>query len=167
MNIFLVLIVSLFRVYISLIAGFYVSDAKHGNKPCRSFIDLWYDYNYDESVASCTEDHDTLHVRLVYNTYVYKEIRYHAAYTVWDLFSSIGVIIGVFLGGSLLQLPDLLEQLHDNMKKEKKHFYYEATPVKKRLKVLVTEIQMMQREIAVLKLPMVKRMQTREYETPV
>ena len=146
----------------------YNSNTKYGTQPCRSFVDLWYDYKYDESIDSCTEDKDTLHIRLVYKSYFYKEIAYHPAYSLWDIFSSIGVIIGLFFGGSLIQLPDFLTKIQDNINNDEVRISSrETTPVNACIKALITEIQMMKMEIAILKLPEATRLQRPKYETLV
>ena len=146
----------------------YNSKGKYGSQPCRSFVDLWYDYKYDESIDSCTEYNDTLHISLVYKNHFYKEIAYYPAYSLWDLFSSIGLIMGLFFGGSLIQLPDLLTKIQDNTDTvEVRTSTREATPVNACIKAITTEIQMMKNEIAILKLPEATRLQRRKYETLV
>lgn len=147
--------------------GLHNSNANRFIKPCSSFVDLWYDYSVDDSVDSCNNDQDTLHVMIVYNNIHFKEIGYYRAYTAWDLLSSISVIIGLFLGGSFLQLPDLFRKIYDNVKTKKSDLRYGRISIRKQLKLLIREIKKMKQDIDILKRPMIMRLQRRENETMV
>ena len=147
--------------------GLHNSNANRLIKPCSSFVDLWYDYSLDDSVDSCTDEQNTLHVMIVYNSLDFKEIGYYRAYTAWDLLSSISVIIGLFLGGSFLQLPDLFRKVYGNVKRKKNELPYGRMSIKKQVKLLIREIKMMKKDIDILKLPMIRRLQRRENETMV
>ena len=147
--------------------GLHNSNVNRLIEPCRSFVDLWYDYSFDNSVDSCADDQDTLHVMILYNNLHFKEIGYYRAYTTWDLLSSISVIIGLFLGGSFLQLPDLFKKIYDNVKRKKNDLQFGRISIKKQVKFLAREIKMMKKDIDILKRPMIMRLQRRENETMV
>ena len=94
----------------------YESNAKLLIKPCRSILDLWYDYDLDDSEEWCTDDKDHWHISLVYNNVPFKEIGLVPAYTIWNLVSNIGVIIGFFFGFSLVQVPGFMLYVHRRLK---------------------------------------------------
>ena len=113
----------------------YNSNAKQLIQPCRSVVDLWYD-SFDEVIDSCTDEQDILHVTVVYNNLHFKEMKLVRAFSIWNLFSSITVIMGLFLGVSLLQLPEILNKAIVEKRNEQIPVSYETRYAKEITKVL-------------------------------
>ena len=84
--------------------------------PCRSIQDVQIEYNLEDSMDGCKNDNKTLQITAVYNGFLYKEIRMVRSFTVWNLLSSLGVIIGLFYGASLIQVPEFLKALRRRTK---------------------------------------------------
>ena len=84
--------------------------------PCRSIHDVQIEYNLEDSMDGCKNDNKTLQITAVYNGFLYKEIRMVRSFTVWNLLSSLGVIIGLFYGASLIQVPEFLKALRRRTK---------------------------------------------------
>ena len=132
-------------------ASLYNANANQSTRPCRSIVDLWYE-QLDETIDLCTDDPSTLHLTVVYNNLRFKEMEFIRKYTIWDLLSSISVILGLFLGISFLQLPDMLVAL--KRRKEKKHCNtYEVRHLGELLPMLLREIKNNKRRIALLEHP--------------
>ena len=77
------------------------------------------EYNSGDLFTSCTDDDDTMYITAVYNNFPFKETTLVRAFTVWNLLSSISVIIGLFYGVSLIQLPDIVKKINRIRKKKK------------------------------------------------
>ena len=88
-------------------------------KPCRTVRDVQMEYNSGDLFTSCTDDDETMYITAVYNNFPFKETTLVRAFTVWNLLSSISVIIGLFYGVSLIQLPDIIKKLKRIRKKAK------------------------------------------------
>ena len=84
--------------------------------PCRSIQDVQIEYNLEDSMDGCKNDNKTLQITAVYNGFLYKEIRMVRSFTVWNLLSSLGVIIGLFYGASLIQVPKFIKALRRRKK---------------------------------------------------
>ena len=132
-------------------ASLYNANENQLTRPCRSIIDLWYE-QFEETVDLCTDDPDTLHLTVVYNNLRFKEMEFIRKYTIWDLLSSISVILGLFLGISFLQLPDMLDALK-RRKKKKNCNSYEVRHLGELLPMLLREIKNNKRRIALLEHP--------------
>ena len=113
------------------------SNHKRNTKPCHSIMNVHIDYNSQHLLGSCTNDSDTFHVTAFYNNFSYKETILVRAYTVWNLISSIGVIIGLFFGVSLIQLPDIFRKL-TGAKYRKTWF---ESPTKEKAKLLTLQME--------------------------
>ena len=138
--------------------------AKSLIQPCRSILDLWYDYDFDNLKGSCS---DTLHISIIFNNLPFKEISFVPAYTIWNLISSISVVIGFFLGFSLIQLPDLLLKLKKKMKKKPGSCHYTHRILKRNISLMKKDIDKLKKDIEVLKDPIIKRLKDREHESCV
>ena len=79
--------------------------------PCRSINDVKLEYNLDNSIHGCKNDNKTFHITAKYNAFLFKEMRTVRSYTAWNLISNIGVVIGLFLGVSLINVPELVKGL--------------------------------------------------------
>ena len=88
-------------------------------KPCRTVRDVQMEYNSGDLFTSCTDDDETMYITAVYNNFPFKETTLVRAFTVWNLLSSISVIIGLFYGVSLIQLPDIVKKINRIRKKKK------------------------------------------------
>ena len=90
--------------------------------PCRSIRDLKIEYNFDDLKNTCEISNETLQITAIFNKFMFKEIKVVRAYTIWNLVSSIGVIIGVVYGVSLIDLPEITKisrnQIRKNFSKE-------------------------------------------------
>ena len=160
---------------------------KRNAKPCRSVMNVQIDYSSQHSFGSCANDSGTFHVTAFYNNFSYKETILVRAYTVWNLISSIGVIIGLFFGVSLIQLPDIFRQL--TRAKYKKTWFESPTKGQQKLPILQMEnqiqdakyleemkkerlaadkeIQTIKEDISLFKNHVVQLLQKHEYETVV
>ena len=87
--------------------GLYNSNSKRLIRPCRYMQYLWHDYTFD---TSCMEEKGTFHIKVVYNSLPYKEIQFVPSHTLWGLTTNVLTIVGVFLGVSLYQTPNLLHR---------------------------------------------------------
>ena len=146
----------------------YNSNARHLIRPCRSVVDVWY-HNFDEAIDSCTDEPDTLHITIVYNNLHFKDMKFVRAYTIWDLISSLSVIIGLYLGVSVIQLPDMMSKALGKKKKRRDKAYYEARRATKVLITLIEEIENIKREMLVIKPlnPLLLQTSTETLETTV
>ena len=150
-------------------------------------MNVQIDYNSQHSFGSCTNNSETFHVTAFYNQFSYKETILVRAYTVWNLISSIGVIIGLFFGVSLIELPDIFRQLTRakyrkswfesplkekaklptlQMEKQTQDAKYIEEMKKERL-AADKEIQTIKEDISLFKNHMVQLLQKHEYETVV
>ena len=132
-------------------ASLYNANANQLIRPCRSIVDLWYE-QFEETMDLCNDDPNTLHLTVVYNNLRFKEMEFIRKYTIWDLLSSISVILGLFLGISFLQLPDMLEALNKR-KKKKNYNTYEVRHLGELLPMLLREIKNNKRRIILLEHP--------------
>ena len=83
---------------------------------CRSASSVQLEYNFDDLMSTCSKDDDTIQITALYNRFLYKETKMVQAYTEWDLFSTIGVIIGFFYGWALINIPDMARSLHKKIR---------------------------------------------------
>lgn len=145
----------------------YNYNARNLIKPCRTILDLWYDYDVDHSVDSCTSYDENLHITVVFNNLPFKEMSFVSAYTLWNVLSDISVIMGLFLGFSIINLPDLLQKLSGRIDDLIGSSFYKKSNVEKRFDLLKIEIDMLKKDISLLKLPIVNQLRTRQFETRV
>jgi len=145
----------------------YNYNAGHLNKPCRTILDLWYDYEFDQSVESCTDDDENLHITVVFNNLPFKEISFVPASTMWNLLSSFGVIASLFLGFSLIQLPDLFQGLNKRVDDLIGCSCYKKDKMDKSIGLIQLEIEMLKKDISQLKLPIINELRARKFETRV
>ena len=135
------------------------------HKPCHSVMNVKIDYNSQHLFGSCTNLSDTFHATVFYNNFSYQETILVRAYTVWNLLSSIGVIIGLFFGVSLIPLPDLFGQLTGT--KSRNHCSKSPEKMKKEQLEADKEIQTIKEDICLFKNHMIQLLQKHEYETVV
>ena len=145
----------------------YNNNARHLNTPCRSIIDLWYDYDFDNSAKSCTDDDENTQITVVFNNLPFKEISFVKSYTLWNVLSGIGVIVGFFFGFSLIQLPDLVQKLLKRVDYINGYSIYDKEDGNRIIALLKIEMAMLKKEISLLKLPIVNQLRTRKFETKV
>ena len=112
----------------------YNANANQLVRPCRSIVDLWYE-NFDEPIDLCTDDPQTLHLTVIYNNLQVKEMKFVRKYTLFDLISSISLILGLFIGISLLQLPGVLDKAFDETKKTKNYIIHKVRRLSEHLEV--------------------------------
>lgn len=137
-------------------------------KPCRSILDLWYDNDIDNSMESCTDDEDTFHITVRFNDLPFKEISFVPAYTIWNLLSSISIIFGLFFGVSLIQLPDLLLKLEIWMDHDRQSLATNGPKNdKQRIEMILNEVNRLKKDVEILKLPVIHKLQERQFETTV
>ena len=111
----------------ALLSALQYLEYNHDTNPCRSIQDIQIEYNVDDSMNACENDDETLQIIAIYNKFLFKEMRMVRAYTVWNLISSIGVIIGLFFGVSLIDFPDMVKELRVSVRK-----YISKKPSKRR-----------------------------------
>ena len=145
----------------------YNYNARHLLKPCRTILDLWYDYDYDHSVGSCTEEDENLHITVVFNDLPFKEISLVPAYTMWNVLSNIAVVLSLFLGFSLIQLPDLFKKLGKRDGGRIGFMFYKKDDINKSIDSIQKEIEILKKDICRIKLSVVKQLQSRQFETRV
>ena len=145
----------------------YDSNAKRLLKPCRTILDFWYDYNFDRFIESCTDDEESFSITVIFNDLPLKEMTFVPARSLLDLLSNISVIIGIFVGVSLFQLPDLLSKFCKWIKSNSDHSNYQEQHRNESVDQLWIEIETMKADIELLQLPVIKRLQYLQRETYV
>ena len=85
--------------------------------PCRSIRDLKIEYNFEDLKNTCKIPNETLEITAIFDKFLFKEVNVVRAYTVWNLVSSIGVIIGVFYGVSLIDVPEMVKMSRTQIRK--------------------------------------------------
>ena len=146
----------------------YSYNERHLIKPCRSILDLWYDNDIDNSMESCTDDEDTFHITVLFNDLPFKEISFVPAYTIWNLLSSISIIVGLFFGVSLIQLPDLLLKVGKWMDHDRQNLATNGpNNDKQRIEMILNEVNRLKKDVEILKLPVIHKLQERKFETTV
>jgi hypothetical protein len=145
----------------------YNSNAKRLLKPCRSILDFWYDYDFDRSFESCTDEEESFSITILFNDLPLKEITFVSAHTLLDLLSNISVIIGIFVGASLFQLPDIHSKFVKWINSNSEQPQYQEKNTKERIDQLWMEIETIEKDITLLKLPVIKRLQHLQAETEV
>ena len=86
---------------------------------------LWHDYTFD---TSCVDEKGTFHIKVVYNSLPYKEIQFVPYHTLWGLTTNVLTIVGVFLGVSLYQAPNLLHTAKHRIKRVFGYPHHEEKP---------------------------------------
>ena len=74
---------------------------------CQTMTNIQTAYDTDDLKKACQFDKDTFQIIGIFNRFLYKDTKTVRAYTLWKLFSDIGVIIGFFLGVSLMNIPEM------------------------------------------------------------
>ena len=90
--------------------GMYESHEEKIIKPCRYIQYLWSDYEFRSSCPNEIGIDGTFQISVVYNDLPFKEISFLPAHTLWGLITNMLTIVGVILGVSVCQIPDLLER---------------------------------------------------------
>ena len=85
--------------------------------PCRLIRDLKIEYNFDDLKNTCKISNETLQITAIFNTFMFKEIKMVRAYTIGNLASSIGVIVGIFYGVSLIDVPEMVRKSQNKVDK--------------------------------------------------
>ena len=101
--------------------------------PCRSIRDLKIEYNFDDLKNNCKTADDTLQITANFNKFLFKEIKQVRAFTIGNLASSIGVIIGIFYGVSLIEVPDMVRKSLNKMERN----FSKKGPHRRKSQVLV------------------------------
>ena len=143
---------------------------RHLLKPCRSKLDLWYDNNINTMAETCSDDEDTFHIKVLFNDLTFKEISFVRAYTIWNLLSSLCVIMSLFFGFSLIQLPDLLLERKMMKKLQQNLSLSESKTIKtinQDIELLSSEVEKLRNDVETLKLPIVRQLHNRQFETTV
>ena len=147
----------------------YDSNEKRLMKPCRTILDLWYDYDFDDTVDWCNNNKEHLRVSLIYDNTPFKEISLVPAHTIWSIISNIGVIIGFFFGFSMIQLPRFIQSLRRRLKKNdhRSHCVQNDQVTTNTITEFQIRLDMMEKELALLKHPVIHRLRQRDFETSV
>ena len=74
---------------------------------CQTMTNIQTTYDTDDLRNACQFDKDTFQITGIFNRFLYKDTKTVRAYTLWKLFSDIGVIISFFLGVSLMNIPEM------------------------------------------------------------
>ena len=101
----------------AFLAALQYLEHNHETNPCRSIQDVQLEYNVDDLMEACKTDDETLQITAIYNKFLYKEMKMVRAYTVWNLISSISVIVGVFYGVSFMNLPGMVKGLRRKVRR--------------------------------------------------
>ena len=143
--------------------GLYESNSKSLNKPCTSIVDMSYD-DFENVVDVCTDEKDLLHLKVEYQELYYKETKFVRQYDFWNFVEDITFIIGIFLGVSWQQLPDLMTYLPKN-KKNKNRVSDKIKNNEEKIQTLTLEIDNSKKKIAALEYTV--QLQRRGYVTDV
>ena len=74
---------------------------------CQTMTNIQTTYDTDDLRNACQFDNGTFQITGIFNRFLYKDTKTVRAYTLWKVFSDIGVIIGLFLGLSLMNVPEM------------------------------------------------------------
>ena len=85
---------------------------------CQMMTNIQTTYDTDDLKNACQFDKDTFQITAIFNRFLYKDTKTVRAYTLWKLFSDIGVIIGFFLGVSLMNIPEMAIGLGNIIKRK-------------------------------------------------
>ena len=88
-------------------AGLYDSNAKTLIAPCTSIVDMSY-ADFDNVIDACTDGKRILRLTVDYKDLHYKQTKFIRAYSIWNFVEDITFIIGIFIGISWQQLPNLI-----------------------------------------------------------
>ena len=86
--------------------------------PCRSIRDLKIEYNFDDLKNTCKISNETLEITAIFNKFLFKEIKVVRSYTIGKLASSIVVIIGIFYGVSLIEVPEMVKKSRKKIRRD-------------------------------------------------
>ena len=86
--------------------------------PCRSIRDLRIEYNFEDSKNTCKIHNEGLKITAIFNKFLFKEIKVVRAFTIGKLASSIGVIIGIFYGVSLIEVPEMVKKSRKKIRRD-------------------------------------------------
>ena len=143
--------------------GLYDSNAKTLIAPCTSIVDMSYD-DFDNVMDACTDEKDLLHLKVDYSDLNYKETKFVRQYDFWNFVEDITLIIGIFLGISWQQLPDLMTYLPKN-KRNKIRVSDKIKNNEEKIQTLTLEIDISKKKIAALEYT--AQLQKRGYVTDV
>ena len=85
---------------------------------CQTMTNIQTTYDFFDLRNACQFDKDTFQVTALFNKFLYKDTKTVRKYTLWNLFSDIGVIIGFFLGVSLMNVPEMTTGLGNTIRKK-------------------------------------------------
>ena len=85
---------------------------------CQTMTNIQTTYDFFDLRNACQFDKDTFQITALFNRFLYKDTKTVRAYTLWNLFSDIGVIIGFFLGVSLMNVPEMTTGLGNTIRKK-------------------------------------------------
>ena len=143
--------------------GLYDSNAKTLIAPCTSIVDMSYD-DFDNVMDACTDEKDLLHLKVDYSDLNYKETKFVRQYDFWNFVEDITLVIGIFLGISWQQLPDLMTYLPKN-KRNKIRVSDKIKNNEEKIQTLTLEIDISKKKIAALEYT--AQLQKRGYVTDV
>ena len=133
--------------------------------PCRSIQHLQLEY--DDTTNACEKHNHTLQITAVFDKFLFREMKMVRAYTTWDLFSSIGVIYGLFFGVSLMDIPAMAKMIctkrrryisRKPSKRRKSQLFIlkSLDTIKEEAKELNTELQNAKKDISRTKYQMIR-----------
>ena len=93
-------------------------DFNYMTHSCQTMTNIQTTYDTDELRTACQFDKDTFPITGIFNRFLYKDTKTVRAYTLWKLFSDIGVIIGFFLGVSLMNVPEMALGLGNTIRRK-------------------------------------------------
>ena len=85
---------------------------------CQIMTNIQTTYDTDDLRNACQFDKETFQITGNFNRFLYKDTKTVRAYTLWKLFSDIGVIIGFFLGVSLMNVPEMAIGLSNTIRRK-------------------------------------------------
>ena len=154
--------------YNQLLATLHYFYYKPITKFCRSIRGIQIEHISDDSIDSCKDDNDTIHITSIYDSFPFRETKLVRAYTVWNLVSNIGVIVGLFFGVSVIQLPSIFTKLRRKI--SGKTYSIRKTnfdDMNNKLSLANEEIHNIKEDTYILKNHILDLLQKREYESTV
>ena len=98
-----------------IVARLHYSEYTQISRSCESVRDVQMQYDSDSSISSCTDDDGFIHITMIFDESPLTEKRLVRSYTACDLLYNIGYIFGLFLGVSIIRIPDMLAKLYRAM----------------------------------------------------
>ena len=129
-------------------AGLYDSNAKTLIAPCTSIVDMSY-ADFDNVIDACTDEKRILRLTVDYKDLHYKQTKFIRAYSIWNFVEDITFIIGIFLGISWQQLPNLMTYSLKNQR-NKIRLSDKVKNADEKIQTLIKEIDNSKKKIAAL-----------------